>query len=358
MGFFSEFAQGFSETATPLIAAKSKMQMEVDADRAKRIASIEPEMEVYKRKKDIEAAIDRSTKQQQMDDFARFMESSGSASPAAPAAPAVAAPQATISMTPTQAAPTTTDDPFAKMQKHTFMAGAAKAAGLDDLSAASTIAATMNKNDYEHGKDLINESNKPVASSEGINIVEQLGKDLETNIKAGGKSMYRTGSLEVNTITPSEAAKDQEIYQTIHAPLAQAFAQAQRQNGKTKIPYGSIKKQTIEATQNIVTLTSEGVAPEEKEKANKNLAKIFNKVYGSPENLEKAISSDENIATVVNYINDASVQQEAAAPAAATTEVKPADAMRIVTSDADYAAVPAGAQYKDPQGNIRTKKAQ
>lgn len=351
-GFLGDFAYGFDKTATPILQAQDKAQAQADAAIREKVASVDPDAELFQRQEDIKADEAQKKQKQDMEQFTTFMQQNGyGSSPAQPTAPTaptdgsvapptptITAPGAAPNMTPpgsaaptpdtTGAAPTPDNDPFARMQKHTAVAAAADAAGLPHIAAAAKAAADMDKNEYEHNKDLATEAAKPVTSAEGINVGEQLGKDFDKHVSdVKEKSWYTTKNTDVSLADPDAQAKEQEIFETINAPLAQSFLEAQKEkypNSKVSQTYPSIKNTTIKATQAIVTLTSDDqrITDADKATANQTLASTFKTMYGSPQNLQKAIDKDPNLKSVIDKITAANQEQPTSTtPASPATPV-------------------------------------
>lgn len=410
-GFFSNFVAGAADTLQTKYQDEDKANADADARIREKVADVQPMADLYQRQKDIdEASKDQDARraaQQGQNSYADAMHyiqggiqpTSGTPTGNPPVAP-MAAPtdspqpapsftgfmspaskpdtslqapfvQGAASGTPTDtatapqaatqgtAAPATADDAYKHMQTAQLASTIALSRGDKDQAEIFKGQAEFHKQQYDYLQ--ANNKKDPILSSEGSNPVQDILKDTEQNIsKPTGKSQYLPDKLNGYLTDPDVASQEKEIAENIHAPLTQAFLDAKKaENPSSKIDMtsGAIKSATLGATKDIVTLKTDNpnITTDDKQKALDDLNTFMNKNFSQHQLMTDSnlhsIFDQGTVDSIANLRNQSKVTQahtNTGTPQAASGSL-------TVNSAEDYAKVPAGSTYTDPNGIQRTK---
>lgn len=224
------------------------------------------------------------------------------------------------------------------------------------------------KQQYTYLTDTAKKGGAPVTSSEGTNIVDQIQKDNDAKLKDPTK--YQSDYLppKVNgLLAQPDILQTQQDSAVKHAALAQSISNVlKRTNPAMSTPevYPLIREQTKKIITNVNVINSDDprVTDDDKKTAVTDIEKYVDSLtQKNPQTLE-LLKKDPNYAAVFDDKTKANVmkivgQDTATTTAAPTTKQQPiqSDNIPAVSSDADYAKILPGQQYRDPDGNIRTK---
>lgn len=322
MGFLNEFAYGFAQTARPILEAQGKAQAEADAKIREQVASVDPLSELYRRQKDIDEAeavkLKREIAAQRANDLPSFMSNTQAApsqatdtSTSGGAAPTIPNPtintstgggmMSPVTPQPFMSAPAAPTDHFTQQQAYTVAKAKALDRGDKEGAELYQTMADYHKNALEQNRSQTKLGNEPTKSAEGVNIVEDIKKDVDTNNKAAGKTMYQPDKLQSFTSDTDVAKNESDVAETIHAPLTQAVLDAKVKAGASaKQVAGVIKKETLQPTKDIVTIQSDDarITPEDKQKALKDLSTYMTKTFGNKAGA--MVAQDPNLSAVFN----------------------------------------------------------
>ncbi len=329
-GFLSNFAYGFEQTAKPILDAEGKANAEADARIREKVASVEPMAELNRRDEENKTAATIALMKQRQANEGNMLSTASTALQAdhaaltgSPAPSGVAAPAPTIttpSMAPvtnganpftptdtstnTAPAPTVTPAPvdhFALSNEYKVLEAKAQQAGDKEGAEHWKTMSDLHKNQADHELAVKKTEPVPNKSAEGINAVEEISKETENNIKAGGDSVYLPSELSQSTADPKIANFERKMAQTVHAPLLQASMAYHRQLDPTKPEeevYGLAKADTLAPSVDIATITAGDpkITPARKQAAYEDLKTYMDTTYG--DKVGAMIHSDPNLKKV------------------------------------------------------------
>lgn len=413
-GFLENFAYGASEGLKTKVAAEDKANADADARIREKVAEVQPMADLYQRQKDIDEATEeqkiRFQQQQGKSSYAdalQYIQGGGqpitSTSPSPFTTPTTPAPTITTPSTtgnaggfmtpnttpnstmpapflqgtnqptaaPTDTAtvpqtaiqgttpPATADDAYKQMQVATLASNLALSRGDKTSAEIYKGQAEFHKQQYDYL--TTNSKKEPVLSSEGSNPVDDIKKDTDTAIaKPKGKSQYLPDKLNGYLTDPEVADQEKQIAENIHAPLTQAFLDAKKAtspSGKIDMTSGSIKSATLQATKDIVTIksTNSNITIDEKQKALGDLTTFMNKNFS-----QHQLMTDSNLHSIFDQSTQdtiANLRSQAQTNVIHTNTGTPSvtSGTPTVNTAEDYAKVPPGTAYTDPNGIQRTK---
>jgi len=220
----------------------------------------------------------------------------------------------------------TPDDHYNAINKYTMVKSLADLSGNKGAAAAADANIQMHKTELDRSKRIKEDNKDQVTAADGINVPEDISKDVAKNVTAGHKTIYQTGPLE-KPMDPDAASEEQRIASDVHAPLAASYMRA---NPNTQEVSSVIKAKTLKASQDIATIQSDAAPIDAKQKAVTDFQSYMQENYQHV--TDKQIAADSNLHHVVT--KDLMAKMDAimktptpvaAAPApAAPTQTQPA----------------------------------
>lgn len=310
-GFLDGFVEGFVKTTADTITTRKKREEEIDAVRKEEIAKIDPAVELYKRKSQIDAEKEAAAR---ADRLARVNDYMGGT---------VAPSGSMVQSTPEGIDTSDINQVFADMQR--LMTAKSKAEAVGDAETVRYFDTQIDqrKSQIEFLKFQGTQSDKPVSGAEDTNIVESIGKQFEDDVKnKTSVSQYFPTKLNKLVNDPSVLPEHRRLNEQ-HQALAQAVAVSQRDQLSANTPEvaATVQRETAEVIRNVNTLmvNDARITPQDKAKAARAIEAYFDRL--TPIEQER-IKQDPNFQQVftpeVIDVIESMLGGQSSAPAKAT----------------------------------------